>query len=156
MHWRTNWDSGLVLLSGLRNIWLVHAKWKSFNRKHWQSWLKNYSPDGWSGHSAAMQGCGFKSRLRNKLLWSLTSWDSTTTTWFLGKRDTSLSDKGLTGNPTGLMEKPMWAPPCGLEFSTCLCGMERLWPHLLPWHHLLGSLGSLLVGQVFVVTFLYF
>lgn len=48
----------------------------------------------------------------------------------------------------------MWAPPCGLELGTCLHGMERLRPQLLPWGHLLASLGSLPVGQVFVVTFL--
>lgn len=93
------------------------CKVEEFQQKTLRVLAWHYSLDQWSGHSAETLGCCFKSLLRKKLFWSLTSWDSTTTTQFLGKRDATLCDKGLIGNQSGLMEEPathMWAPPCGL------------------------------------------
>lgn len=49
IHWSANWDLDLGLLSGLQNILLVYAKWKSFNGKQWESWLKTLCRTGGQG-----------------------------------------------------------------------------------------------------------
>lgn len=134
---------------------IILCKMEEFQQKTLTVPGWNYSPDWWSGHSAETQGCCFNSSLRKQLLLSLTSWDSTTTTQFLGKRDAILCAKGLIRNQSGLMEEPTYT----LVSSLLQVRVRHLrtWDGeaLTPssWDHLLAILGSLPVGQVFVATF---
>lgn len=111
------------------DILLTYAKWNSFNRKHWESHLKIIPQTGGQGTWMRHRNC-FKPWVRKKLLWSLTSCDITTTTWFLGKKDTTLCVKGLTESKVSF-----WKSPHGLVRHLSLWDSDILTPS--------NSLGSL-------------
>lgn len=103
IRWCANWDLDFVSFSCLQIFYEAIQSGIVSTENTESPTLKFH---GGQGTGMRHRNC-FKSWLRKKLLWSLTSWDITTTTWFLGKRDTTLYDKRLMERKLSFWRSPL-------------------------------------------------